>query len=147
MRKQLSGVVGLDDPAGTDGEPKGAMVLPVLPFRTYSRRKSTEKNSRQMRYQREPVLRKEPNSTRSPFRSPRRGVMFSRRKRQGYPCPAYGQRLIRGSMHSRITNRPDAAHTVPLTATLILSNTYPHEKLPYRKIHEPETGFRKADSS
>lgn len=47
MRKQLSGVVGLDDPAGTDGEPKGAMVLPVLPFRTYSRRKSTEKNSRQ----------------------------------------------------------------------------------------------------
>jgi hypothetical protein len=47
MRKQLSGVVGLDDPAGTDGEPKGAMVLPFLPLRTYSRRKSTEKNSSQ----------------------------------------------------------------------------------------------------
>ena len=54
MRQQLSGVVGLDDPAGTDGEPKVAMVLPFLPLRTYSRRKSTEKdssqNGRQTRY-------------------------------------------------------------------------------------------------
>lgn len=47
MRKQLSGVVGLDDPAGTDGEPKGAMVLPVLSLRRYSRRKSTEENGSQ----------------------------------------------------------------------------------------------------
>ena len=64
MRKQLSGVVGLDDPAGTDGEPKGAMVLPVLSFRTYSRRKNTEKNSSQTIHRTEQDRGKGVNSTR-----------------------------------------------------------------------------------
>ena len=36
-----------DDPAGTDGEPEGAMAQLLLPSRTYSRRKSTKKNSSQ----------------------------------------------------------------------------------------------------
>ncbi|KUQ99868.1 hypothetical protein AWI31_11890 [Enterobacter hormaechei subsp. xiangfangensis] len=62
--QQLAGAVGLDDPAGTDGEPKVAMVLPVLSFRTYSRRKSTENNSCQTIHRTEQDQNKRVNSTR-----------------------------------------------------------------------------------
>lgn len=102
VRRRLTGAPAAvwrsraDDPAGTDGEPKGAMVLPFLPLRTYSRRKSTEKTAvrtpgrrgagqtrmlragKTTRAERRGAARQ-----RGPDRSPRRGVMFFAAQKAG----------------------------------------------------------------
>lgn len=106
VRRRLTGAPAAvwrsraDDPAGTDGEPKGAMVLPVLPSERYCRRKSTEKNSRQMMYRTDQDVESWQNDTRRTERggASARPVPFAPQGRHGFrgakgrvvPCPAYG---------------------------------------------------------